>query len=226
MFGTEFAEHDGTQHVANPPDDGLMIGYARVSTEEQRLDLQTDALIAAGVSPANIYIEKVSGASRKRPALDLCRRALRQGDTLVVWKLDRLSRDLGWIILFMDELYKAGIRFRSLTEAIETATPQGRLLMHMIGAMAEFERAMIATRTKAGIHARISRGGSYGRKQQIDLDEAEALIRQGLTVSEVARRMGRTRAAIAYHFSAREVARLQRPTLAPLRKRKARKAKR
>lgn len=212
--------------MANLPDDGLMIGYARVSTEDQKLDLQTDALVAAGVKPSNLFVEKVSGASRKRPALAMCRRALRQGDTLVVWKLDRLSRDLGWIILFMDELHKAGIGFRSLTEAIETATPQGRLLMHLIGAMAEFERAMIASRTKAGIRAHIERGGRYGRKQQINLAKAEALIRSGMTVAAVARAMKRSRAAIAYHFPGPEVMRLQRVKPAPIKKRPALKPKR
>lgn len=212
--------------MANPPDDGMMIGYARVSTEDQKLDLQTDALVAAGVRPDDIYVEKVSGASRKRPALDRCRRALREGDTLVVWKLDRLSRDLGWIILFMDELHKERIGFKSLTEAIETATPQGRLLMHLIGAMAEFERAMIASRTKAGIRAHIERGGRYGRQQQIDLAKAEKMIRSGMTVAAVAREMKRSRAAIAYHFDGKEVQRLQRLTPAPIKKRPARKPKR
>lgn len=199
----------GSRQVQSGHDEGTLFGYARVSTEEQKLDLQMDALTAAGVDPGNIFVEKTSGVSKRRPALALCRRALRQGDTLVVWKLDRLSRSLGWIIVFMDDLFKAGIKFRSLTEAIETATPQGRLLMHMLGAMAEFERAMIASRTSAGIKASMERGNPYGRKVTVDLEKAAKLIASGKSVAETARIMGRRRNVIAYHFSDEEVARIR-----------------
>lgn len=191
---------------------GLLIGYARVSTDEQRLDHQLDALEAAGVLRRNVFVEKVSGASRKRPALDRCRKALRQGDTLVVTSLDRLSRNLGWTILFMDDLNRNGIIFRSLTQSIDTGTAQGRLMMHLLGAFAEFEREMIRTRTTAGVRARMARGGKVGRQLQVDLVEAERLIKSGLTLTEVTRKMGlKRRSVLAYHFSAEDVARLQMP---------------
>lgn len=168
-----------------------------------------DSLLAHGVERGNIFVEKVSGASRKRPALERCRKALRRGDTLVVTSLDRLSRNLGQTILLMDDLGREGIRFRSLTQAIDTTTPPGRLMMQIIGAFAEFEREMIRTRAQAGVRARIARGGKVGRALQIDLDEAERLIKSGLTVTEAARRMGRRRSVLAYHFPAEDVARLQ-----------------
>ena len=113
-------------HLQAPETTGILFGYARVSTDEQKVDHQMDALTAHGVERDNIFVEKVSGASRKRPALERCRKALRQGDTLVVTSLDRLSRNLGWMILFMDDLTRAGILFRSLTQSIDTSTPQDR----------------------------------------------------------------------------------------------------
>lgn len=212
-------------HLQAPETTGILFGYARVSTDEQKVDHQMDALTAHGVERDNIFVEKVSGASRKRPALERCRKALRQGDTLVVTSLDRLSRNLGWMILFMDDLTRAGILFRSLTQSIDTSTPQGRLMMQLLGAFAEFEREMIRTRTKAGVRARMARGGKVGRELQVDLVEAERLIKSGLTVAEAARRMGRRRSVLAYHFPPDDVRRLQMPPIKQMPK-KLKKTKR
>lgn len=124
------------------PPKGLLIGYARVSTEDQDLALQRDALIKAGVAPLRIFEEKASGASDDRPSFVAVFRALRAGDTLVVWKLDRLGRRLSRLISTIERLKEKGVHLRVLTEAIDTTTPTGILMFHIIGAFAEFERNM------------------------------------------------------------------------------------
>ena len=136
----------------------MLIGYARVSTQDQSPALQLDALKAAGCE--RIFVEKASGAQRDRPelksALDFARGDT--GDVLVVWKLDRLARSLSQLIDTVDLLEKRGIGFRSLTEAIDTTSAGGRLVFHMFGAMAEFERSIIRERTRAGLDAARARG--------------------------------------------------------------------
>lgn len=146
---------------------GVLVGYARVSTEDQKLDLQTDALTAAGVLPDNLHVEKISGASAKRPALDLAIKDLRQGDTLVVWRLDRLARSMRQLYHRLDQIYAKGAYFRSITEAFDFGTISGKLVLGVLGLVAEFERQLIAQRTTAGIaalKARKGRGYKWGRE--------------------------------------------------------------
>jgi DNA invertase Pin-like site-specific DNA recombinase len=187
---------------------GELIGYARVSTVEQKLDLQLDALKRAGVADKNIFVEKISGASKKRPALERAIRALRPGDTLVVWRLDRMGRNLMDLLKRMEHLQKHGIAFRSLTESIDTGTIMGTLLLHILGAIAQFERQLTQERTNAGIKAHRERGGRHGRTATFDKSEAERLFRQGKIISEVARELGVKRQTIANHWTAEEARRL------------------
>lgn len=142
-----------------------LIGYARVSTEDQRPELQLNALQAAGCSPELIWFEQASGANQKRPELAKALAALEAGDTLVVWKLDRLGRSLSHLIEIVDDLGKRGVGFRSLTEEINTTTAGGRLIFNIMGALAEFERALIRERTMSGRKAARIRGNEGHRSR-------------------------------------------------------------
>src|SRR5271163_2352306 len=143
----------------------MLIGYARVSTSEQETARQAAALKAAGCE--RIYREKASGGRWDRPELHRLLDQLRKGDVLVVWKLDRLSRSLRDVLTIMERLAEAKAGFRSLTEAIDTTTPAGRMMMQMIGAFAEFERAMLRERTKAGLDAARQDGRIGGRPPKL-----------------------------------------------------------
>jgi DNA invertase Pin-like site-specific DNA recombinase len=145
------------------------IGYARVSTIEQTLDLQRDALLAAGA--ASIYEDKASGKTTDRPELVHCLKALRNGDTLVVWRLDRLGRNLEDLIRIGRELETREVKFKSLKEAIDTSGPAGKLVFHMFGALAEFERELVRERTLAGLAAARARGRVGGRPPILDLKQ-------------------------------------------------------
>jgi DNA invertase Pin-like site-specific DNA recombinase len=151
------------------------IGYARVSTGEQNLQLQIDALRAAGCE--KIFRDRVSGASDDRPGLARALRALEPGDVLVVWRLDRLGRSLKHLIELIHDLSTAGHGFRSLCETIDTGSASGRLFLHMMGALAEFERALIAERTKAGLQAARARGKRLGRPAAMDERKLALAIR-------------------------------------------------
>ena len=142
---------------------GFLVGYARVSTEDQSLDLQTSALLEAGVLPDNLHVEKVSGASAKRPALDLAIKDLREGDTLVVWRLDRFARSMRQLYARLDQIYAKGAHFRSIQESFDFGTISGKLVLGVLGLVAEFERQIIAQRTKAGIAALKARKGADHR---------------------------------------------------------------
>lgn len=150
---------------------GMLIGYARVSTDEQNLGMQLDALRAAGCEKV-FCDEGISGAATDRRELNGALRALAAGDVLVVWKLDRLGRSLAHLIQVMTHLDAQGIGFRSLSEAIDTTTASGRLLFHIMGAIAEFERSLISDRTRAGMAAAKARGQHLGRERKIDDDDA------------------------------------------------------
>jgi DNA invertase Pin-like site-specific DNA recombinase len=139
----------------------MLIGYARVSTVDQNLALQRDALTEAGC--AKIFTEQMSGTVTDRPALHDALEFARSGDTLIVWKLDRLARSMKQLIETVENLRVRGIGFRSLTEALDTTTAQGRLVFHMFGALAEFERSLIRERTQAGIAA-ARRAGRTGHQ--------------------------------------------------------------
>jgi DNA invertase Pin-like site-specific DNA recombinase len=139
----------------------MQIGYARVSTEEQTLDLQLDALQAAGCD--RLFTDTASGAKAERPGLRETLDHLRAGDTLVVWRLDRLGRSLRHLIETVTTLAERGVGFKSLTESIDTTSPGGKLIFHLFGALAEFERDLIRERTKAGLTAARARGRTGGR---------------------------------------------------------------
>jgi DNA invertase Pin-like site-specific DNA recombinase len=174
---------------------GILIGYARVSTEDQDLRLQKDALREAGVSPRRIYEEKASGArGTNRPGLAAALRACRKGDTICVWKLDRLGRDLAELIGTVRRLDAKGAHLRILTGlALDTRTAGGRFVFHIFGALAEFERELIRERTMAGLMAARARGRVGGRKRTV-LPELEAkaisMLRAGETVPAVAKAIG------------------------------------
>lgn len=143
----------------------MKYGYARVSTEDQNPALQLEALKKAGCK--NIFKDELTGAHVNRPALQRCLKALQSGDTLIVWKLDRLGRSLRDLIAMLDDFKQRGVKFRSLTEAIDTESPTGRAMWQMIGVLAELERSLIAERTSAGLAAAKRRGVKLGRKPKL-----------------------------------------------------------
>src|SRR6202050_2230944 len=143
----------------------MLIGYARVSTNDQETATQVAALKAAGCE--RIYREKASGGRWDRPELHRLLDQLREDDVLVVWKLDRLSRSLRDVLTIMERLTETKAGFRSLTEAIDTTTPAGRMMMQMVGAFAEFERAMLRERTKAGLDSARREGRIGGRRPKL-----------------------------------------------------------
>src|SRR5215210_2254101 len=144
----------------------MLIGYARVSTTEQNLDLQLDALRKAGCTDANIFTDKITGTKQERPELSVALSHLRPGDTLVVWRLDRLARSLTHLIETVNHLASQQIAFRSITENIDTSSATGQLVFHIFGALSEFERNLIKERTIAGLAAARARGKSGGRPKR------------------------------------------------------------
>lgn len=168
------------------------IGYARVSTEEQNADLQRRALRRAGC--AVIFEDKgFSGASRSRPGLAKALKSIKPGDTLVVWKLDRFGRSLSHLIALIEQLRQEEIGFCTLQEQIDTTRAGGRFYMHILGALAEFEREMISERTRAGMAAAKERGQRLGRPERLSLDDArkaDAMIRGGMTRRDTAKALG------------------------------------
>ena len=176
----------------------MKIGYARVSTDDQNLDLQKDALAHAGC--LRIYEEHCSGKSLERPELDACRKALRTGDTLAVWRLDRLGRSLPDLIKIIGELRDAGVGFESVTEKIDTTTATGELTFHIFAALAQFERNLIRERTKAGLTAARARGRKGGRPKKLksaDVKAIKTLVKAGeLTMEEIATRFNVHRSTI------------------------------
>jgi DNA invertase Pin-like site-specific DNA recombinase len=147
----------------------MLVGYARISTTEQNLDLQRDALERAGAT--KLFTETASGAKLERPALRQALEYVRGGDVLVVWKLDRLGRSLKQLIETVSELQERGIEFKSLTENIDTTTSAGKLIFHLFGSLAEFERDLIRERTQAGLAAARARGRKGGRPRAEGLND-------------------------------------------------------
>ena len=178
---------------------GLLIGYARVSTVDQNLDLQHDALKRAGCT--QVYEDKASGRAKTgRPELAAVLRALRAGDTLVVWRLDRLGRSLSDLVHIINELGERGIGFRSLTEQIDTSSAQGRLFLGVFGAMAQYMRDVIHENTVEGLKAARARGRVGGRPPALDdqaVKEIRALLTDpGITVDSIADRYKVSRATV------------------------------
>jgi DNA invertase Pin-like site-specific DNA recombinase len=175
----------------------MKIGYARVSTTDQNPALQLAALKKEGCE--KIFTDKVSGAIRKRPELDKCLKRLNAGDVLVVWKLDRLGRSLRDLITLLDDLKGQGVKFKSLTEAIDTQTPTGRAMWQMVGVLAELERSLIQERTKAGREAAKQRGVKLGRKPKLlpqQVAHARKLIEDGKSPKQVAQLLGVARSTL------------------------------
>lgn len=156
----------------------MLIGYMRVSSETDRQSpaLQRDALLAAGIDERNLFEDRASGALDDRPGLAGCLAHLRAGDTLVVWKLDRLGRSLPHLLQIVTGLRERSVAFRSLTEGMDTATPHGELLFHIFGALAQYERALTQERVRAGLEAARRRGRRGGRPVALPAEKMEAVI--------------------------------------------------
>lgn len=176
----------------------MIIGYARVSTQDQNPSLQLDAL--TGADCEQVFQEKATGRFRDRPELINCLRTLRRDDTLVVWKLDRLARSLKDLVEIVHDLSERGVGFRSLTESIDTTSSGGRLVFHIFGALAEFEHSLIRERTLAGLAAARARGRRGGRRpvmSKADVRKASAMLSDPeITKTEVARHFGVSRVTL------------------------------
>jgi DNA invertase Pin-like site-specific DNA recombinase len=175
------------------------IGYARVSAEDQNLDLQNDALTKARCT--EIYKEYASGKSiQARPELANCLRALRAGDTLTVWRLDRLGRSLSDLVMIVNDLEKRGVAFESLSEGIDTTSASGKLIFHVFASMAEFERNLIRERTHAGLAAARARGRKGGRKPKLNdeqIRQIKAMLKDpDIRVIDIAKQYGVGRTTI------------------------------
>lgn len=183
------------QPADQPATGGRAYGYARVSTLEQKLEPQIEALVAAGVKASRVFSEQMSGMRTDRPELATLLKVLDQGDTLVVWRLDRLGRSLKELIDLVTGLEQRGVQFRSLTEGIDTSTPTGKLTFHLFGAFAEFERNLIRERTMNGLRSARAAGRRGGRRTKMttpQIKRAKNLIRSDptLTMPEVAAALG------------------------------------
>ena len=170
----------------------MKIGYARVSTDEQILDLQLDALHAAGCN--KIFTDQgVSGITKKRVGLSEALSSMGKGDVLVVWKLDRLGRSLGFLCELIEQLKEQGAGFHSLTDGIDTTTTGGKLVFHIMGSLSEFERDLLKERTKAGMKAAQKRGKHVGRPKSLSngqVQHMKEMLDTGKTQSEVAELLG------------------------------------
>jgi DNA invertase Pin-like site-specific DNA recombinase len=184
-------------------EEGLLIGYARVSTQDQNLEAQVDALKRAGVHPDHIHTDQASGVAKRRPGLALLMKDVRAGDTIVVWKLDRFGRSVIDLLTRLKKLDEMGVGFRSLTEGIDTKTAIGRLLIAVLGAIAEFERALNAERTARGMQHRKSQGATFGRAYALTLvqrEEVREAVRRGEKPAVIAKRYGISRGSV-YNYS-------------------------
>jgi DNA invertase Pin-like site-specific DNA recombinase len=175
----------------------MILGYARVSTADQDLALQRDALTAAGCE--RIFTDTMTGTSTERPGLSDALKALKTADTLIVWKLDRLGRSLSHLVSLVAELGERGVSFRSLSDPIDTTSAGGRLVLHIMGALAEFERSLIVERTQAGLQAAKKRGRKLGRPNKLStaqITHACALLDAGEDGRTVAQSFGVSRSTL------------------------------
>lgn len=169
----------------------MLVGYARVSTHDQNLDLQIEALTQAGCK--KIFDDKISGSRAERPGLTKAMDMLREGDTLVVWKLDRLGRSVKNLVDLVGELHKIGVQFKSLTDVIDTATPSGRFFFHVMVSLADMERELTVERTRAGQETAHQLGRKGGRKRQMTdskIESAKKLLANGIPSHDVAKNLG------------------------------------
>jgi DNA invertase Pin-like site-specific DNA recombinase len=206
-----------------PVTTGRLIGYARVSTNDQDLRAQTEALEKAGIHPDNVHADKMSGVSRRRPGLEAALKDCVAGDTLVTCRLDRLGRSSLDLLQQIKALRERGVHYRTLHDGIDTSSPMGcgmaDLLIAVLGAVAQFERYLIAERTKASMQSAKARGQRFGPTQVFDAKKAREMFKNGATVEEVARsfpgsrgRKHMSRQAVYRYFSPSQIARLQRAT--------------
>ena len=184
----------------------MKVGYARVSTTDQNLSLQLDALKQAGCE--KIYQDQASGAKAARPGLQEALTYIRQGDTLVVWRLDRLGRSLKHLIETVTTLEEQGIGFQSLQESIDTTTSSGRLIFHIFGALAEFEQQLIRERTQAGLKAARARGRKGGRPKSLDTKKVQLLYKlydeRTHTIKEICGILGVSKSTLYTYLGQRE----------------------
>ena len=179
----------------------MLVGYMRISSDGDRQStaLQRDALIAAGIDTRHLFEDKTSGARDDRPGLKSCLEFIKTGDTLVVWKLDRLGRSLPHLLTIVAGLRDVGVAFHSLTEGMDTTTPHGELLFHIFGALAQYERALTRERVQAGLAAARRRGRRGGRPTVIQREKLEAVIAAlegGATKAAVCRTFGIARSTL------------------------------
>jgi DNA invertase Pin-like site-specific DNA recombinase len=180
----------------------MLIGYARVSTVDQNLDLQKDALIKAGCK--EVFEDVISGSKSERQGLEKLLKYVRPGDTVVVWKLDRLGRSLKHLIELVQMFNDRGIGFKSLQENIDTTTASGKLFLHIFGALAEFERELIRERTLAGLKSAAERGRKGGRPKAMDdkkIEQARALYRSQIPISEICQTLGISKGTLYRNLS-------------------------
>lgn len=169
----------------------MLIGYARVSTQDQNLELQREALTKAGCQ--KVFEDKVSGTRADRPGLAKALEMLRDGDTLVVWKLDRLGRSVKQLVDLVGKLHRQAVQFKSLTETIDTGTPSGRYFFHVMDSLAEMERDLVVERTRAGLDVARQLGRKVGRKPKMTdskIESAKELLASGVPPKDVAKNLG------------------------------------
>ncbi len=169
----------------------MLVGYARVSTVDQNLDLQLSALKEVGCE--KLYQDQISGTKANRPGLSMALEVLRKNDTLVVWKLDRLGRTVKGLIDLVNQLHQKEIHFKSITDNVDTSTPAGRFFFHVMASLAQMERELMAERTKAGLAAAKAKGRIGGRKRkmtQSKIESAKQLLSSGSLPKDVAQNLG------------------------------------
>ncbi len=178
-----------------------LVGYVRVSTQDQEIQLQVDALEKAGCAKNMIFIDKISGTKSERPGLEKCLASLTAGDTLLVWRLDRLGRSMPHLVQLIEDLGQKGIGFRSLCDgAIDTTTASGELIFNIFSSLAQFERRLIQERTRAGLEAARARGKKGGRKK-ISFTEPKVLMAKnmhknhGMSINDICKTLKISRAS-------------------------------
>jgi len=174
-------------------------GYVRTSTEHQNMGLQFEALKSAGIDDRNIYSDQMSGSKRERPQLNALMEKLKDGDTLVIWKFDRLARSMNDLIEITNKLHKKGVQFKSITEDIDTNSPMGKFAFHLLGALGQFERELIKERINAGIANARDKGKHIGRPRILTDEQikvAQDMRKNGKGVMKIARVLGCSRHAI------------------------------
>ena len=169
----------------------MLVGYARVSTQDQNLELQLDALKKIGCK--KFYQDQISDRKSNRPGLQLALEVLRKGDTLVVWKLDRLGRTVKGLVELVNKLHQNDVHFKSITDNVDTSTPSGRFFFHIMASLAQMERELVAERTRAGLAAEKVQGRIGGRKRKMTkskIESAKKLLASGTLPKDVAQNLG------------------------------------